>query len=280
MGDFLDIPEFSADIVHPLCGGDTCQSFLMVTKDGEELFCKQTTTYPGMLCAEAKGLELMGSVRGVKVPKVRACTETSLVLDYIRPNQGSTNMASLGRGLAALHKKKSDTYGLPFDNFCGRSIQKNLPELSADSPFADFFLENRLHYQVKLAADKGRDITAISAALNRATTSIRTRLEAADEVGEGASLLHGDLWGKNVCHGYFIDPAVYYGHRETDLAMTRLFGGFDKSFYQAYEESYPTLDGYAEREPIYQLYHILNHYTIFGGDYGREAESTLCKLAG
>jgi protein-ribulosamine 3-kinase len=278
MCPYTDIPDISARKARALGGGDTCDAYHVVTSEGEELFVKQTTRFPGMLEAEAKGLRLMARVPGVPVPKVRLSSETSLVLEYLPPSSKGGGMQDLGRSLALLHRQKSDAYGLAFDNYIGQSPQKNLPLQSVDRSWADFFLDLRLCYQVELASGKGRDVRAIKLGLRRATALIKERLEACDDSNEGASLLHGDLWGGNICHGYFIDPAVYYGHRETDLAMTRLFGGFEKSFYQAYQESYPLLDSYSKREPIYQLYHILNHYTIFGGGYGRQAEIILEQL--
>ncbi len=139
-----------------------------------------------------------------------------------------------------------------------------------------FYLERRLRFQVELAAEKpgGEALTRL---LYAAEPRIVSLLEAAIEP---PSLLHGDLWGGNYLvdeHGdpVLIDPAVYYGHREADLAMTRLFGGFNRGFYEAYEEALPLAPGHGERLPLYQLYHVINHFNLFGGGYLDQAKRIL-----
>ena len=275
----LNIPELPIESARPLGGGDTCAAYEITTHHGEKYFCKTTSSYPDMLLAEAKGLTLMASVTGVKVPAVVLSGEDYLVLEYIEPTmeQPTSHMEQLGRSLAALHREKSSHYGLRFDNYCGQSRQINT-QMPISVAFAEFYLEQRLYFQLDLAYYKGRAVDNLRKALDKASPRIYELLAPADEAGEGASLLHGDLWSGNVLGDYFIDPAIYYGHREADLAMTSLFGGFSHQFYRAYNDAYPLLPGHREREPIYQLYHILNHYTIFGGSYGSQAERILSRL--
>jgi fructosamine-3-kinase len=146
------------------------------------------------------------------------------------------------------------------------SWEESLDERGSDWP--GFFLQRRLRFQVRLAREKGHG-SELERLLDRAESRIFELLGAAIEP---PGLLHGDLWGGNFVvddqgEACLIDPAVYYGHREADLAMTRLFGGFDTSFYQAYDEALPLAAGHEERLPVYQLYHVLNHLNIFGGGY-------------
>ena len=270
---FVDIPGLDIVNVRPLSGGDTCQAFEVTASGGERYFVKQASSFPGMMEAEARGLQLMGEVPGVLVPRVYEVSSSSLVLEFVEPNH--RGMRELGKSLAVLHQKKADSFGLDFDNYIGQSPQKNGP-MSDDWP--EFYWDHRLMRQIRLGRQRGRSMEDIEAALVKAKPLVFEWLVDGGAPSEGASLLHGDLWGGNVLHGYFIDPAPYFGHRETDLAMTQLFGGFSPDFYRAYDEEYPLLDTYHLREPLYQLYHVLNHYTIFGGGYGQQALAILKNL--
>ena len=152
---------------------------------------------------------------------------------------------------------------------------------SSGAGWPAFFLERRLRFQVSLAGSNGHG-PELERLLDRAENRICSLLAGATEP---PSLLHGDLWGGNFIvdnrgQACLIDPAVYFGHREADLAMTRLFGGFDASFYHAYQEALPLAQGHEERLAIYQLYHVLNHLNLFGGGYFEQGRRILQRYAG
>ena len=169
-----------------------------------------------------------------------------------------------------MHKVTGHSFGWPEDNYIGRTVQPN----SIMTDWVDFWQKNRLGFQISLAKS------------NNCPKETLLQLEKLNEhIGEffseykpEPSLLHGDLWGGN--KGYLrdgtavvFDPASYYGDRETDIAMTELFGGFDAQFYEAYNTEWPLDPGYLVRRPLYQLYHVLNHFNLFGGHYAAQAHS-------
>ena len=156
------------------------------------------------------------------------------------------------------------TYGFPIDNYIGSTPQINTPKDS----WVDFFRECRLHPQVRMAYDAGY----LERSAMRQADSIMERLETLLPEPDHPSLLHGDLWGGNYMTGpdgkaWLIDPATYVGHREADLAMTELFGGFAPAFYSAYRSIAHVDAGYDERRDLYNLYHLLNHVNLFGYSY-------------
>ena len=177
--------------------------------------------------------------------------------------------AALGSALADVHRSHAAKFGLERDNFIGATAQVNTQE----DEWVTFWQHHRLHYQLRLAAK------------NRYPSRLISRGERLVEDCAGffqnyrpqASLLHGDAWAGNVAADaagtpVMFDPAVYYGDRETDLAMSELFGGYPNDFYAAYRNAWPLDDGYAVRKQLYNLYHILNHANLFAGDYVRQAE--------
>jgi len=181
---------------------------------------------------------------------------------------------SLGKGLAALHRHTGKAFGFSQDNFIGSTPQ---PNCWTDN-WVEFFGEQRLGFQLGLAADNGFGFLQADG---------RQLMESLNGFFEGyqpeISLLHGDLWAGNqgrldTGEPVIFDPAVYYGDRETDLAMTSLFGGFGRDFYQAYESAWPLSPGSEARSELYQLYHVLNHANLFGGGYGRDAHGRIRKL--
>jgi len=180
-----------------------------------------------------------------------------------------------------LHRQTSKSFGFYEDNFIGVSMQKNIPDTpSQQDNWPVFFWEKRLLYQYHLAEHNGFTEGALSDLFIKLEKKFPALLVGS---GEPPTLLHGDLWNGNFITGkdgqvWLIDPAVYYGHREADLAMTELFGGFPSSFYAAYEEAYPLKAGYGRRKNLYKLYHILNHLNIFGRGYYRQAVSLLQAL--
>jgi len=171
---------------------------------------------------------------------------------------------ALGRSLAALHVFCASSFGLDHDNFIGRLAQSN----ATTDDWASFYLVSRLEPQLRLAADHG----LIDHGTRSSFDALRRVLPAGVGPEESPSRLHGDLWGGNL-HAdetgqpCLIDPAVYGGHREIDLAMMRLFGGFGERVFAAYEEAWPLAPGSGERVSLYQLYPLLVHVNLFGGSY-------------
>jgi len=226
-----------------------------------------------MFAAEAEGLSALAQAGAVRVPEV-LCHGVEdgtafLVCEWINLSaSGGGSAAMLGRKLADLHRCTRPDFGWGRDNTIGSTPQINIP--GAD--WCAFWREHRLGFQLSLAAQNG---------LPRSLLQKGERLMAAlDTLLAGhrpqASLLHGDLWGGNwgvdeAGSPVLFDPAVYYGDRETDLAMSELFGGFPEAFYAAYRESWPLDEGYALRRTLYNLYHILNHFNLFGGGYAAQA---------
>lgn len=232
------------------------------------------------LDAEAAGLEELASAQAVRVPKVRARGVADgnafLALEWIdtRP-AGRESERRLGEHLAAQHRVSAERFGWRMDNTIGRTQQLNgwFPDWS------EFFRERRLRYQLELASQRGfAPLLADPGA--RLLESVPALLAGHEPQ---PSLLHGDLWAGN----WFVDrdkepvifdPAVYYGDREADLAMTRLFGGFGRTFYASYESAWPLPPGHAVRFELYNLYHVLNHANLFGGGYARQARSMIERL--
>lgn len=242
-----------------------------------------------MFECEAAGLRALAAANALRVPEVLAVSEDGLVLEFIPRGRKQEDFSTdFGRRFAMLHQQRGKASGFAHDNFIGSTPQENLPLSGSWNEAEDergldwprFFIERRLRFQVELAAGNGHG-HELANLLDRSEAAISELLKAAVEQ---PSLLHGDLWSGNYIvdeHGRacLIDPAVYYGHREADLAMTRLFGGFDHDFYHAYDEAWPLVHGYEERLPVYQLYHLLNHLNLFGGGYYERARNILEPLA-
>jgi fructosamine-3-kinase len=199
-----------------------------------------------------------------------------LVLEYIEMGSGSgPGGAALGSRLAAMHRTISQTFGWKRENTIGATPQINTPS----SDWLQFWRTHRLGYQLELAKVNGH-----KGKLQALGEQLLVRLHAFFPGKQPvASLLHGDLWSGNYSFDgagqpVVFDPAMYYGDRETDIAMTELFGGFSTAFYAAYREAYPLDPGYSVRKTLYNLYHILNHLNLFGGGYRNQAEQMMSRL--
>ena len=228
------------------------------------------TGYDDALFREAEGLELLrdaletGGVTDVKVPRVVSVTEKQLEMTAITPQrQSEALLVTLGRGLATIHNLPQSRYGLDRDNYIGLNPQKNI---ESDN-WGEFFADYRLGYQISLISNAGLR-QRFEGVLNTKRTAL---IDWLNEHCAGVSLLHGDLWSGNVMfdgdNPWLIDPAVYYGDSEADLAMTEMFGGLGPAFYEAYQEVRPFTTEYPRKRQIYNLYHFLNHYNLFGGSY-------------
>jgi fructosamine-3-kinase len=266
----------------PLSGGDINEASLLTLDDGRSLFAKtNAAAAPAMFPAEARGLRWLAEAGALRIPRVVAVSgeedgPSYLVLEHIGAGRRRPDFdVALGRGLAALHRFGAAQFGLDHDNFVGKLPQSNRPAAT----WADFYRDRRLEPRLRQAIDQG----LASPRMRRDGARVLQRME--DLVGppEPPARLHGDLWGGNLLVDEagapcLIDPAAYAGHREVDLAMMRLFGGFGARVFDAYAEAWPLAPGHEERVPLYQLYFLLVHVNIFGASYVSGVEDALASL--
>ena len=233
-------------------------------------------TFPG----EAAGLEALGAADSpLVVPSVHDTAPATdarpgfLVMEWVNPGrEGRRFWDRFGEGLAALHRHTADAHGFDQDNFIGRLPQSN----AWTDDWPTFFREQRLAPQVDMARERNRWRDGWGEALSTLYRRLPDILPKSPE----PSVLHGDLWKGNymvtaVGDPALVDPATYYGHREADLAMTELFGGYDDRFYDAYRSAWGLAPEYETRRDVYNLYHLINHLNLFGGGYAAQVEKTL-----
>jgi len=267
-------------------GGDIGRSYLVEGK-GRKWFVKYRPDLAGLVFQrEAEGLALIREADAVAVPESYYAGEIPgrsggmIVLEWIESGPArQTTEEALGRAMASLHRKGSPDgrFGLHCDNYIGLLPQAN----GWCDTWREFYRQHRLLPMIELAEEHGRMPGERRRRLNRLIESLDRWIPA----GTKPSLLHGDLWHGNwlaSANGepYLIDPAVFYGDREYELAFTELFGGFSTRFYAAYEESYPLPPDYAERRPLYQLYYLLVHLILFGESYGPSVDRVLARYVG
>jgi fructosamine-3-kinase len=257
--------------IRPVHGGDINQAARLVLPGGEAVFLKWNRGVPpDFFAAEAAGLRVIQAAGAIRVPEVLAvgATPAFLALEWIEPGGRGMMTAAfaerLGHELAALHATPATEHGFPEANYIGSLPQPNGQTRS----WVAFYRDERIGAQMAIARRLGRLPAPREQALERLQAWLPVFL---DDEAIAPGLLHGDLWGGNFMAAasgdpVLIDPAVYFGHREVDLAMTELFGGFPPDFYAAYGEVHP-LDGYTERRALYQLYPLLVHMNLFGGGY-------------
>ncbi|KAA3615802.1 MAG: fructosamine kinase [Calditrichaeota bacterium] len=259
-------------------GGSIADSKKIKTESGKEYFLKTGAQNPGMFPAEANGLMELERAAVIRIPHVFLADEDFLLIEFIQAGpKVSRFFEDFGRQFARLHRVKGKQFGFKENNFIGHTPQENIPNENQAKDWVTFYYEKRLLFQFKLAEQQN----LTSSKLNDGFQLLENKIESI-LVGrnEPPCLLHGDLWSGNYLadekgNPVIIDPAVYYGHREADLAMTKLFGGFSSSFYRAYNETYPLEAGFEYRENIYKLYHVLNHLNLFGLGYQRQAVDLL-----
>ncbi len=252
----------------PTGGGCINQTSTLQLSNGERVFLKYNPRPPkDFFSAEARGLKLLAQAKqGPKTPKPLAWKDSFLILEYLEESSpGSDFPVHFARSLAGLHRTSQNSFGLDHNNYIGSTQQINTPTANG----LDFFRNHRLRFQQELARQSGK----LPASTDKNLDKLCDRLENyLDVSGEKPALLHGDLWSGN----YFpdrdqtpciFDPAVYFGLREADLAMTELFGRLPQRFYDDYHEAFPLNPGYEERKDLYNLYHLLNHLNLFGGSY-------------
>ncbi len=262
-------------------GGCINRAVRLTGEDGRRFFVKLNSSPPdGLFAAEMRGLNSLRAAEAIALPRPichgKAGREAFLVLEWVEMGaQPPTGMRAMGQQLAALHRTTAPSFGLDFDNHIGATPQINQPR-SAD--WVSFYRDQRLRYQLDLAARSGLRIP-------EAERLLEALPEFFLDYQPAPALLHGDLWGGNAAftaqgEPLLFDPACYYGDREAEIAFTEMFGGFDRDFYAAYNEAWPLDSGYARRRPLYNLYHELNHYNLFGGHYGQSAAQTVWHLLG
>ena len=266
----------------PVSGGDINRAYTLELSDGSKLFMKANRKENlGFFKAESEGLEAIRSTGTVKAPAVIAIgtdgNDAFLLLEHIESGRNSrASSAELGESLAHMHLADTNSFvnnglfGFTADNYIGAGEQIN----TSKQTWISFFIECRLIPQFERASkyferDERRKVEVFLSRIDQYLIE-----------PEHPSLLHGDLWSGNYMidsegHPWLIDPAAYVGHAEADFAMTELFGGFDRYFYDAYKETAGIDPGYRDRKDLYNLYHLLNHLNLFGGGYLYSVRSVL-----
>lgn len=266
--------------MHTVSGGCIHHALCLHTDRGRLFLKINTIEFAPHFTAEADGLNLLAP--HVRVPNDAVTgvmgQQAFLLMEWLDISSSAAKSRAddtLGEQIATLHTQSAHAFGLDQDNVIGASPQRNAWEKS----WPDFFAKYRLKPQLDWAESRG---------LPPATSEAGYRLMEAlyvffTDYHPAPSLIHGDLWGGN--HGFlhdgtpvFFDPAAYYADREAEMAMTELFGGFSNRVRQAYESVWPLNDGYAHRKNLYNLYHVINHYNLFGGGYGQQADRLIRRL--
>ena len=272
-------PDTSAEIhnTQPVSGGSINSAYRLETSQGDYfLKYNHAGRYPGMFEKEARGLKLLREPEVIPVPEVLLAGEAEeqayLLMDYVDSAREASDLwDDFGENLAALHAVKSERFGLDHHNYMGSLYQHN----NLHDDWTEFFIVERLERQVKLAREDGN--------LGRSDVSGFERLyRRLDEIFPPVepSLIHGDLWSGNFMtdangRACLIDPAVYFGHPEVDIAMSTLFGGFSERFYEAYNQHNPLEKGWRDRMDIYNLYPLMVHVNLFGGGYLNSVQRVL-----
>ena len=271
---------FSLGSASPINGGSIHRAWRV--EDGRHRYFVKTSGLAGapMFAAEAQGLSVLAATGVLRTPTFVTAGATAslafLVMEYLDlAALDQAGGAQLGAAMAQLHRVSGSSFGWADDNFIGATPQRNEPHPS----WPHFFGERRLRPQLQLALQNGMEkslVTKGHAIIERIGGLFIDYLPT-------PSLLHGDFWSGNAAQTadgdpVIFDPACYYGDRETDLAMAELFGGFPNSVYAAYRAAWPLDSGYETRKPLYNLYHILNHFNLFGGAYLGQAQRMIERL--
>ncbi|MGR8942009.1 MAG: fructosamine kinase family protein [Gammaproteobacteria bacterium] len=272
--------EFTLAAAQPLGGGDISSAYRLQGRDRSFFIKLNRRELAEMFTAEFEGLQEIEGLGAVRAPAAIVHGETGseafLVLEYLELGRSDQHAQRLlGQQLAELHRHRQPYFGWRRDNTIGSTPQIN----TSSEDWIAFWRERRLYFQLQLAGRNGYR--------GRLQTQGERLCSALEGLFDGyrpqPSLLHGDLWAGNSAtdtqgRPVIFDPACYYGDREADIAMTELFGGYGREFYQAYNEAWPLDAGYAVRKTLYNLYHILNHLNLFGGGYQRQAENMTMQL--
>ena len=260
---------------HALSGGSINKAAVADSETGRVVIKWNTAARSSMFITEHQGLILLREhTNTLLVPEVRSTGKNDsyswIVMKYIPEGNGERfTDRTFGAGLAALHKNTAPKFGLSHNNFIGRLPQDNSP----NEDWLTFFMIRRIEPQIRAAVDKGLMPSSCIKKLPLLQRSVASLFP-----DEPPSLLHGDLWSGNYLYSEsgqpaLIDPAVYYGNREIELAFTTLFGRFPGGFYEAYEEAWPLQPGFGQRRDLYNLYPVLVHVNLFGGGYVNQANA-------
>lgn len=268
--------EFFVNRRSSVSGGCINQGYA-VSDDSSTYFVKlNSASQVAMFEAEALGLKQMQQTASIRVPQPICwgiAGEAYIVLEWLEiGRQNNSSWQEMGQMLAAMHSHTSSKFGWDINNTIGSTPQINT--WTAD--WAEFYAQHRLAYQFQLASRRGGNFP-LQEQLLAAIPGL-----LADHQPQ-PSLVHGDLWGGNAAftvsgEPVIFDPATYFGDREVDVAMTELFGGFPAAFYQGYNEVFPLAPGYEKRKTLYNLYHILNHFNLFGGSYQSQANRMISQI--
>ncbi len=251
-----------------IVGGCINNAIKINTNKGDFFVKWNTNSKANMFQSEYNGLKVLKDTNTIRIPNVLCFDDDFLILEFIPPsNPNNAFWENFGQKLALMHQQTHPKFGLEFDNYIGSLQQSNEQNKNWD----DFFIQKRLQAQLSIG-----DFTAnILSDFDKLFQKIPSIFPV-----EKTALLHGDLWSGNflVKGGdtpVLIDPATYYGNREMDIAMSKLFGGFNSNFYFAYNESYPLENGWEERIQICNLYPLLVHVNLFGGGYINQVKNIL-----
>lgn len=255
-------------------GGCINHASKLLTSSGT-WFLKWNANCPAdMFAREAEGMIELGKAADneLVIPQI-LCHKAPgdspgfLIMEFCEPGRSGSDDEKLGRGLATIHRFKHDNFGFDNDNYCGDTPQSN----KKVGNWLDFFREQRLAYLLQLITNRGRLSNAELKSYDRLLNKLPELIPASSV----PSLIHGDLWSGNYMYTSngpaLIDPAAYYADREMEFAIITMFGGFSSRFFEAYNESFPLDKDWQSRNKLYQLYHILNHFYLFGGGYGSQA---------
>ncbi|AVI50226.1 fructosamine kinase [Pukyongia salina] len=269
--------SFNLQSYQPMAGGDINDVFLLRTNNGDLVVkLNLNDKYPSMFDTEKAGLELLASTETFRIPKIIACGieehHAYLLMEYIDGGAKKKSFwEEFGGRLANLHQNSADLYGWKYNNYIGSLFQAN----SFYNLASQFYIENRLRPQIGLARRQGY--------LEKDLTNFFKNI--ADIIPQEApALIHGDLWSGNYLIDntgapVLIDPSVSYSHREMDLAMMQLFGGFPAEVFKVYQEEFPLLPDWEERIALWQLYYLLVHLNIFGGGYLARVETIISRYS-
>lgn len=274
-------PLFGADITiqeyKPVSGGCINNGGYLRTNRGPFFLKYNDNRYEEMFEAEARALQLLATTDALHIPAVYTTgasqdQQNFIILEWIGTAKPVNDFwEQLGRGLAFIHRQSRSNFGLDFDNYIGSLPQYNAP--TKDWP--TFFQKQRLEPQIQLGLKSGQLPSTVAESLRALYPKLAGWFPEAPP-----SLLHGDLWGGNLIvddagKPALIDPAVYYGHREIELAFTNMFGGFNQRFYDAYREAWPLADGFDDRIDLYNMYPLMVHVNLFGGPYLQALKRTI-----
>ncbi|WP_029933522.1 fructosamine kinase family protein [Thiomicrospira pelophila] len=273
LGDKIEVKQAKG-----ISGGDIHQAWWLQTSQGDYFLKTNHPKAQALFASEALALDVIQATQTICSPQVihhgANKHQAWLLMQYIEmQSQGDDYLR--GQQLAQMHRQTHPQFGWQQNNFIGHTPQLNTWQDS----WPDFYAQQRLKPQLQLAQQNGAPITLIEL-----VEQLISKIDSFFQTYQPqASLLHGDLWAGNSAFDtqglpIIFDPASYYGDRETDIAMTELFGGYSDQFYAGYESEWPLDSGYQSRKNLYNLYHVLNHYNLFGGYYAQQAERLLREL--